>query len=52
MVGAVLPAVEDWLVLPLIVRTPEREGVLGPDHECQPLAAGLAEGFLQPVELR
>src|SRR5690348_1233539 len=52
MVGALFPAVEDRLVLALVVGTAEREGVLGPDDKRGPLAARLLERLLQPVELR
>ena len=44
------PTVQDRFVLALVVRAPEREGVLGPDDEGRPLAAGGAEGGLQGVE--
>ena len=40
--GAILP-LEDWLVLALIVGPPKGEGVLGPDDERRPLAAGSRE---------
>ncbi len=52
VIGALLPAVQDRFVLALVIRPPEREGVLRPDHEGRPLAAGLAERLLQRVELR
>ena len=52
MLRTVLPAIEDRFVLPLVISAPEREGILGPDHEGRPFAPGLAERFLQRVELR
>ena len=45
VIDADLPAILDRLVLSLIIGTPEREGILGPDHEGRPFAAGLAEAF-------
>ena len=50
MVRTVLPAIEDRFVLALVVSAPEREGVLGPDHEGGPFAPGLAERFLERIE--
>ena len=52
VVSAFLPAVEDRLILPLVVGAAEREGILGPDHEGGPFAPGLAKRPLQRVELR
>ena len=49
MIGAVLPAIQDRLVLMLSER-PSVKGVLGSDHEGRSIAAGLAKGLLQPVE--
>ena len=51
VIRAVFPAVQNRLVLPLIIRATERECVLRPDHERRPLAAGIAKRFLQSVEL-
>jgi hypothetical protein len=50
VIGALLPAIQERFILALIIRTTEREGVLRPDHEGGPLAAGLAERLLQVVE--
>ena len=38
------PAIEDRLVLALIIRAPQRECVLGPDDEGLPMPTGLYEG--------
>ena len=47
MIRAFLPAIEDRLVLPLLIRATEREGVLGPDHKGRPMATGRLESGLQ-----
>ncbi len=52
VVGAFLPAVEDRLLLALVVGPAEREGVLRPDDERRPLAARGRERPLQGVQLR
>src|SRR5579862_1598677 len=46
------PTVQDWFILPLVVRTPEREDVLRPNHECGPVAAGGFKSCFQRVQLR
>ena len=51
VVAALLPAVQDRLVLALVVGAAEGEGVLGPDDERRPLAAGGCERLLQRVQL-
>ena len=50
--GPIRPAVQDRLVLPLVVSAAEGEGVLCPDDERRPLAAGGRERLLQRVQLR
>jgi hypothetical protein len=52
MIVAVTPAVQDRLVLPLVVGPAERERMLRPDHERAPLAAGRRERTLQRMQLR
>src|SRR5918996_4810584 len=52
VVGTVLPAVQDRLVLALVVGAPKREGVLRPDDERRPPTAGGPESPLQRVQLR
>src|ERR1017187_4821063 len=52
VVRALTPAVEDRLVLPLVVRPPHRERVLRPDYGRAPVAARLAEDALQSGDLR
>ncbi len=52
MIGALLPAVKDRLVLPLIVRPPKRESVLCPDNKGRPFAACRDEGFLKRMQFR
>ena len=49
-IGTLGPAVENWLVLTLIVGTPQGESVLGPDDEGGPVATGGTECCLQTVE--
>ena len=51
VVAPFLPAVEDGLVLPLVVGPAEGERVLGPHDERGPLAARGREGPLQRVQL-
>ena len=52
VIGSLLPAVQDRFVLTLVIRSAQREGVLGPNHESRPLAARIQPGFLQGVQLR
>ncbi len=52
VVGTLFPAIEDRLVVALVIGPPKREGVLRLDYEGRPLATGLAEGLLQRVELQ
>jgi hypothetical protein len=51
VIGAVFSAVQDRFVLALIVGAAQGEGVLGPDDEGRPFAAGLAECFLWRIQL-
>ena len=50
MIVAFLPAVEDRLVLALVVGAAQGEGILRPDDEGRPMAAGLLEGLLQCMQ--
>ena len=45
MFVAFLPAVEDRLVLTLVVGAAQGEGVLGPDDEGRPMAAASLKAF-------
>jgi hypothetical protein len=45
VLAAVLPAIEDRFVLALVIGTAQCEGILGPDDEGRPFAAGGGEGF-------
>ena len=47
VLAAVLPAVEDRFVLALVICSAQGEGVLRPDDECRPFAAGRLKGPLQ-----
>jgi hypothetical protein len=52
MVSPFLPAIEDRLILALIVRAAQCETVLGPDDESRPMSARLGEGGLERVQFR
>ena len=40
VIGAIAPAIENRLVLTLVIGASQGEGILGPDDEGRPLAAG------------
>ena len=50
VLSTVFPAVEDGLVLALVIRAAHGEGVLGPDDEGGPLAPCGAKRCLQGIE--
>ncbi len=52
VVVAFPPAVQDRLVLPLVIRPAKREVVLRPDHEGGPVAARVGERLVQRMQLR
>ncbi len=50
VVGSFRPAIEDGLILALVVGPAESESILRPDDEGGPFAAGLSEGLLQRIQ--
>ena len=52
MLMAVFPAIQDRLVLALIISTAQREGVFRPDDEGRPFAARLRKRAVERMKLR
>jgi hypothetical protein len=42
-----VPPIENGFVLSLVIRTAQREVVLGPNEECRPVAAGCGERLVE-----
>ena len=47
----IFPAIQNWFVLALIIRTPQRECVFRPYDECRPFTASSHKSALQRVQL-
>jgi hypothetical protein len=52
VLGALPPAIENGLVLPLIIGSAECKVILRLDHEGRPVTAGFHEGLVKRVQFR